>query len=164
MPRVRWTNGFHAAGVSRRLTNRKRFWNTSAISCCMRFVLRAARRAVLSFADGRSRFTLGVDSASRWRSEATALKTPLTSSALTWKVHSWWGTVPQTFPIGSGDSAEPSVVIPLSELVASFANRQHLLKYKEKRHVCAVTTPMARVGKICSDHAHSVPRPAAACH
>src|SRR6266571_4910559 len=50
------------------------------------------------------------------------------------------------------------------ELVASFANHLNLLKYKEKRHVCAVSTPIARVGNICSDHAPSVPRPAAACH
>src|SRR3989442_7727596 len=28
------------------------------------------------------------------------------------------------------------------ELVASFANHPNLLKYKEKRHVCAVSTPM----------------------
>src|SRR5712691_7390438 len=43
------------------------------------------------------------------------------------------------------------------ELVASFAYRPNLLKYEEKTHACAASTPMERAGKTCGDHAHSRP-------
>ena len=54
----------------------------------MEVLLRAKRRAALSLDDGRPRFNFGLDVAKRLRSEATALKIPLVSSLITWKVHS----------------------------------------------------------------------------
>src|SRR6266446_334045 len=80
----------------------------------MEVLLRAKRRAAFSVDDGRPRFNFGLDVAKRLRAEATALKIPLVSSLITWKGHSWWGTAPKTVRIGAGESAEPSVVIPLS--------------------------------------------------
>ena len=75
--RVRW-----------RVTNKKRSWNKSRIVSCMDVLLRAKRRATFSLDDGRPRFNFGLDVAKRLRSEATALKIPVVSSLITWKVHS----------------------------------------------------------------------------
>ena len=52
----------------------------------------------------------------------------------------------------------------LYELVTSFANRSNLLKYEAKTHACATETPLERMGKTCSAHAHSILRTDTACH
>lgn len=77
-----WSLVFH-----RCLTNQNRCWNQSLLFCCRSMLLRTKRRASLSFDDGRLRFHFGVDASSRLYSEATALRIPLTSAAVTWKVH-----------------------------------------------------------------------------
>jgi hypothetical protein len=52
----------------------------------------------------------------------------------------------------------------IMELVASFANRANLLKYEEKTHICASSSPIERTSKTCGDYAHSVLRSSTACH
>src|SRR5216683_2327319 len=64
--------------------------------------------------DRRPRLRFGLDVAKRLRSVATAFKMPLVSSLMTWKVQSGCGISPKTLRIGSGERAEPSVVIPFS--------------------------------------------------
>ena len=50
--------------------------------------------------------------ASCFRTLATAERTALITSRTTWNWQTWCGTAPKTVAIGSGYSAEPSVVIP----------------------------------------------------
>src|SRR5437899_6224404 len=60
-PRVMCRNCLRSLGFRRRLTNKKRSWNTSLIFSCICLLWRAKRRAAFSVDDGRPRFNLGVD-------------------------------------------------------------------------------------------------------
>lgn len=55
-----------------------------------------------------------------------------------------------------------AITLLVGELVASFASRPNLLKYEQKTQVCAASPPLKRTGKTYGDHAHAVPRSAAA--